>query len=170
MRNKDICVWLSVPLRAWFAALALGTLGLVAVGMTLQHLLNLSPCPLCIFQRVLYMAIGFVALLACLLPSLRHLWSLLIAALASIGGLVAAYQTWLQAFPELASECSYTDPNLIERLVDWLGMQWPSLFMATGFCSSKEWVFLGLSMANWSLVVFLGIIGFALVLFYRREK
>jgi disulfide bond formation protein DsbB len=24
------------------------------------------------------------------------------------------------------------------------------MFMATGFCSSKDWVFLGLSMANWS--------------------
>lgn len=28
------------------------------------------------------------------------------------------------------------------------------MFMATGFCSSKEWVFLHLSMANWSALCF----------------
>jgi hypothetical protein len=32
-------------------------------------------------------------------------------------------------------------------------VRWPELFMATGFCSSKDWVFLGLSMANWSALV-----------------
>ena len=47
-----------VPLRAWFATLALGSLGLVAVGMELQTLLHLAPCPFCIFQRLLYMVIG----------------------------------------------------------------------------------------------------------------
>jgi disulfide bond formation protein DsbB len=75
----------------------------------------------------------------------------------------------MQAYPELAKECSYTDPNLIERLVDWLGMQAPSMFMATGFCTSKEWVFLGLSMANWSCLVFLGIVGYAVFLFKIRK-
>jgi hypothetical protein len=51
------------------------------------------------------------------------LWSALIAGLAGLGFGVAAYQTWMQAYPHLAPECSFTDPNAIERLVDWLGMQ-----------------------------------------------
>ena len=41
-----------VPVRAWFATLALGSLGLVALGMELQTLLRLAPCPFCIFQRL----------------------------------------------------------------------------------------------------------------------
>jgi len=81
---------------------------------------------------------------------------------------VAGYQTWMQAFPELVNECSYSNPNLIERLVDWLGMQYPPLFLATGFCTSKEWVFLGLSMANWSVLVFAAILGYAVFLMKRR--
>jgi len=161
--------WREVPVRAWFAALALGVFGLVAVGMELQHLLRLAPCPLCIFQRLLYLVIGLVALAGVLLPGVRLLWSVLIAALASGGVAVAGYQTWMQAFPHLANECSYSDPNAIERLVDWLGMQWPSLFLATGFCTSREWEFLGLSMANWSLLVFAGIVGYAALLFLRRD-
>ncbi len=74
----------------------------------------------------------------------------------------------MQAFPLLATECGYSDPNLIERLVDWLGMQWPSLFLATGFCTSRDWEFLALSMANWSLLVFAGIVGYAALLFMRK--
>ena len=161
--------WRDIPVRAWFATLALGTLGLVAAGMELQQLFRLAPCPLSIFQRVLYIVIGLVALAGVLLPGGRLLWSALIAALAAGGVAVAGYQTWMQAFPHLATECGYNDPNLIERLVDWLGMQWPSLFLATGFCTSREWEFIGLSMANWSLLVFAGIIGYAALLFVRKD-
>ena len=161
--------WREIPVRAWFATLALGTLGLVAFGMELQQLFRLAPCPLCIFQRVLYIVIGLVAMAGVLLPGGRLLWSALIAALAAGGVAVAGYQTWMQAFPHLATECGYSDPNLIERLVDWLGMQWPSLFLATGFCTSREWEFIGLSMANWSLLVFAGIVGYAALLFMRKD-
>ncbi|HQU80420.1 MAG TPA: disulfide bond formation protein B [Azonexus sp.] len=161
--------WRDIPVRAWFATLALGTLGLVAFGMELQQLFRLAPCPLCIFQRLLYIVIGLVALAAVLLPGGRLLWSAMIAALAAGGVAVAGYQTWMQAFPHLATECGYSDPNLIERLVDWLGMQSPSLFLATGFCTSREWEFLGLSMANWSLLVFAGIVGYAALLFMRKD-
>jgi disulfide bond formation protein DsbB len=161
--------WREVPVRAWFAVLTLGVFGLVAASMELQHLLRLAPCPLCIFQRLLYMVIGLVALAGVLLPGGRLLWSALIAALASGGVAVAGYQTWMQAFPLLATECGYSDPNLIERLVDWLGMQWPSLFLATGFCTSRDWEFLALSMANWSLLVFAGIVGYAALLFMRKD-
>lgn len=157
-----------VPVRAWFATLSLGCFGLVGFGLELQAMLNLAPCPLCIFQRLLYLLVGILAFGGFLLPFGRLVWGALIAAIAALGLGVAGYQTWMQAFPELANECSYSNPNLIERLVDWLGMQYPPLFLATGFCTSKEWVFLGLSMANWSVLVFAGILGYAVLLIKRR--
>ncbi len=160
--------WSQIPVRAWFASLGLGCLGLVAVGMELQALLRLSPCPLCIFQRLLYIVIGSIGLAGVLVPVARPLWAGLAALLALLGVGVAGYQTWMQAYPHLAPECSFTDPNAIERLVDWLGMQMPSLFLATGFCSSREWEFLGLSMANWSLLIFAGIVGSAVLLMRAR--
>ncbi|RIX47028.1 MAG: disulfide bond formation protein B [Rhodocyclales bacterium GT-UBC] len=158
-----------VPVRAWFAGLSLGCFGLVAVGLELQALLHLAPCPLCIFQRLLYLVIGLVALLACALPRAKVGFAGLVGGLAVWGGGVAAYQTWMQAFPELATECGMTDPTLIERLVDWLGMQNPALFLATGFCASRDWEFLGLSMANWSVVMFAGIAAYAAFVFRRRD-
>ena len=159
-----------VPTRAWFATLALGCFGLVAVGLELQALFRLAPCPLCIFQRLLYLVIGVVGLLGFALPAGRMLWAGLGGALALGGFSVAAYQTWMQAFPELATECGYADPNAIERLVDWLGMQYPGLFLATGFCTNRDWVFLDLSMANWSMLIFAGIVGYLVVLAKRGGK
>lgn len=136
----------------------MGCLGLVAVGMELQVLWRLAPCPLCIFQRVLYLAIGIVGLLGFLWPVGRMLWAGLIGGLGLFGFGVAAYQSWMQAYPELANECGGVNQNLIERFVDWLGMQWPDWFLATGFCTSREWELFGLSMANQSAIVFAGIV------------
>lgn len=163
-------IWSKVPVRAWFATLGIGCLGLVAIGMELQNLLRLAPCSLCIFQRLLYIVIGVVGLLGWVMPSGRLLWSALAVGLAGLGLGVAAYQTWMQAYPHLAPECSFTDPNAIESLVDWLGMQMPSLFLATGFCTSRDWEFLGMSMANWSAVVFAGIVGYAVLLFRSKFR
>jgi disulfide bond formation protein DsbB len=76
----------------------------------------------------------------------------------------------MQAYPHLAPECSFTDPNMIERLVDWLGMEWPSLFLATGFCTSRDWELFGLSMANWSVLVFAGIVAYVWLFLLRKQR
>lgn len=152
-------------------AVALGAFGLVGAGLVLGEVLQLNPCPLCIFQRVLYLLVGLFALIGALgadRPAVRNGAGGL-AVVAALGGLATAgYQTWMQAYPSLAMECGFSDPNLIERLVDWLGQLWPYMFLATGFCTSKEWVFLGLSMANWSVVCFLALGLFAFFSLRRR--
>lgn len=148
------------PRRAWLASLALGCFGVVAAGMIMQQLLNLAPCPLCIFQRFLYLVIGLVALLGTLCP-LAQLPAILAAALlAALGFGIAAWQSWMQAYPHLAPTCSFTDPTLIERFVYWLGAEFPGWFLATGLCTSREWELFGLSIANWSVLVFAGLLGF----------
>ena len=164
MQENTACVWSTVPMRAWFATLALGCFGVVAMGMALQQMLNLAPCPLCIFQRLLYLLLGAVALLGAIWPgaSAAVLGS---AGLLALGGLaVSLWQSWMQAYPHLAPTCNFTDPNLIERLVYWLGGEFPAWFLATGLCTSREWELFGLSMANWSVFLFLGILGYLVVL------
>jgi len=156
--------------RGSFGLMALASAGLVVAGLVLGELLKLHPCPLCIFQRLLYLVVALLALGGALLPGWYRLWGAL-AGLAAAGGLAtAAYQSWLQFAPEVAKECGFGEPTLIEQLVDWLGMQWPDMFMATGFCSSKEWVFLGLSMANWSILCFAGFLAAAALLTLRRSR
>ena len=155
--------------RSVFAVLATTSLGLVASGLILGELARLQPCHLCNLQRLIYLVLAFFALCGVLLPRARKLWSVLVALTAAYGLVTAIEQSWMQYAPQQATECGFGDPTLVEQIVDWLGMQWPSMFMVTGFCTSKDWVFLGLSLANWSGVCFALLLAGALWLVFRRE-
>lgn len=143
-------------LRPLFRVLSLVSFGLVGAGLIVESLMKLNPCPLCIFQRVLYLVAGFLALIGFLAIKYRALGLGMagLGLLTSIGGVVtASYQSYLQAYPTSFTTCGTGEMSLIEQLVDWLGTICPSLFMATGFCTTKEYI-LGLSLANWSVVLF----------------
>lgn len=155
--------------RGAFAVLATAALGLLASGLIIGELARLQPCQLCNFQRLLYMVLAFFALCGVLLPGWRRLWSVLVGLTAGGGLITALQQSWMQYAPQQAIECGFGDPTLSERLINWLGVQWPAMFMVTGFCTNKEWVFLGLSLANWSGVCFLLLLAGAVWLLLRRE-
>ncbi|TXI73104.1 MAG: disulfide bond formation protein B [Dokdonella sp.] len=159
---------MGVSVRGGFALFGLAAGSLLVAGFALGELMSLQPCPLCIFQRLLYLLLVLLALLGVAWPVMRRLWSGLLVLTAAGGVTTAVYQSWLQYFPSPSAECGFGEPTLIEQLVDWFGVRWPSLFMATGFCSSKDWLFLGLSLANWSAVCFLLLTVAALYLFLRR--
>jgi disulfide bond formation protein DsbB len=138
--------------------LGMGMSAVWLLGLGIQLVENLNPCPLCIFQRVLYMSLGLAAVLGGLTP-FRKAWMhkalgrlLFLGALA--GFATALYQSVMQARPDLVPECSLTNPGPIERFVDWLATHYPPLFMPTGLCASQEWSLFGLSMANWSVLCF----------------
>jgi disulfide bond formation protein DsbB len=44
----------------------------------------------------------------------------------------------------------------------------PKLFRGAGDCSAVDWTFLGLSIANWALVTFTGIVIATLWMILRR--
>lgn len=155
--------------RRVFALLVTVSLGLVAAGLVLGELAHLHPCHLCNFQRLLYIVMAFFALCGVLLPGWRRLWCVLVGLTAIGGAISAVQQSWMQYVPQQAIECGFGDPTLVERIVDWLGAQWPAMFMVTGFCTSKEWIFLGLSLANWSVLCFLALLGVSVWLGCRRE-
>jgi len=150
------------PRLAWLG-LAIACALLATTSLVLTNWLDLDPCHLCIFQRLLFMLLACLAALAAVTrgmgqagraPLLRGLFGALFCALAMLGTAVATYQSWLQAQPPDAASCLGGEPSLIERLVEWLGQQVPGLFMATGFCEEKALVIFGLSLANWALVAF----------------
>jgi disulfide bond formation protein DsbB len=145
--------------RGLFAATGLAAVGLVGGGLILAHTLNLAACPLCILQRMLYLLLALEAVAAWLLAGFasagmlpRRLAALVMAATALTGAGIASYQTWLQRFAKGAS-CTADQPWW-EHLVNWAGAQWPLMFEASGLCSEAGWKFLGLSIAEWSLVAF----------------
>jgi protein dithiol:quinone oxidoreductase len=145
----------TVPPRAIWFATAAAAAAVVLTSLVVTAWLALDPCHLCIFQRLLFMLIAALGLLAALTGGLvRRLAGGLLALAAAAGAASAAYQSWLQEQPSDAISCIGGQPGLIERLVEWLGQQVPALFLATGFCEEKELLILGLSLANWALLCF----------------
>lgn len=142
------------PRHLWLA-LCLAAAGLVASSLILTAWLDLHPCHLCIFQRLLFMKLAVLGLLAFFLTGAwRKLAGALTLPISVLGIGVASYQSWLQAQPPGSISCVAGEPGMIERLVEWLGQRMPELFLATGFCEEKELEILGLSLANWALVSF----------------
>ena len=155
--------------RAVFALLAAASGGLLASGLILGEVVHLEPCYLCNFQRLLYIVIALLALCASLINRWPRVWGLLIAAAALWGVASAAEQSWMQFVPDQVTECGFSDPTLVETIVNWLSDKWPAMFMVTGLCTVKDRVFLGLSLANGSALCFLALAGVAVWQVLRRR-
>lgn len=151
----------------WLGGIGLASFALVGVGLVLSHRMNLAACPLCILQRMLYLLLGAEALLTLAGPAAMRPTAGLMAATAATGAGFAGYQTWLQRFAKDVS-CTADQPWW-EQIVNWAGTQLPFLFEATGFCSEAGWRLFGLSIAEWSLLMFCALTLLALrVLLARR--
>jgi disulfide bond formation protein DsbB len=156
------------PRRVFALPLATGV-GLVGGGLILASLLNLAACPLCIIQRMLYLLVSALALFGLLAPRAGRIAAgLLLLAASGTGVFVAAYQVWLQRFAK-GETCAAAEAWW-ERLVDWAGEQVPWLFQGNGLCSDPAWKFLGLSIADWSMVIFAGLSLYAIHALLRQRN
>lgn len=141
--------------RHGFAAIFLICAGLVGFGLWLQQSKGLEPCPLCIMQRLAFVAAGLVALIGALHAPRgwgRRIYSLLVLLAAFAGGGVAVRQSWLQHNPPKVAECGADLDFMLDSfpLADAL----PMIFRGAGDCSEVQWTFLGMSIPEWALVWF----------------
>lgn len=139
--------------RPVYAAIAVVCFGLIGFGLVLQHGMGLEPCPLCVLQRFAYVAVGiFAAASALLAPRpMARVTGVLVMLAALTGGGIAAWHVWLQMNPESLS-CGPGLSTMLENFP--LSQALPKIFSGTGECSAPGWMFLGLSIAGWSLVWF----------------
>lgn len=133
---------------------------------------GLQPCPLCIFQRIAFAALGLVMLLAGVFaPRARggqQLWALLALAAAAVGIGIAGRHVWLQLFPPEIPACGAPFAFMRET------MDTPSLvrqvLTGTGDCGAVDWTLLGLSMPWWSLIWFLLLAAWAVYAGFARRR
>ncbi|MGE0483419.1 MAG: disulfide bond formation protein B [Gammaproteobacteria bacterium] len=158
--------------RLLFAATALTCAGLLGFGYYLQFHDGLEPCPMCIFQRLCFMAVGLVALLGALHgPRDRGAiaYGTLAAVAATVGGAIAARQVWLQHLPE--DQVPACGPGLEYMLEMWpLAEVIKKALRGTGECASVDWTFLGGSIAEWSLACFAGLLAMHLAAIVHRLR
>ena len=148
---------------------------MTAIGMGyalffLQQHMGLSPCPLCIFQRIGLMVMGGFALAAALINPKSKLikLGLWLGSLAGIGWAtgVAGRHVWLQHLP--ADQVPSCGPGF-DYWLDTLPMSevLNQVFAGSGECASVDWTFMGLSIPEQSLIFFSGLIIVHLLILLR---
>ena len=145
--------------RKFFIVIFTICIGLLIFGLYLEHVHGLEACPLCIFQRIAYTVIIFIALTGAIHNPrnlLQIIYKLLMVISSITGAAIAGRQIWLQHLPpELVPECG---PGL-----DYMFNVFPfrealkMIFTGSGECAEVKWRFIGLSIAEWSLIMFIGI-------------
>ncbi len=131
---------------------AVASIAMLAVGLYLQLVLDMLPCPLCILQRYAFAAVALVCLASVVLPSVATRIGAALACVASLTGAgIAIHHLWVKAHPEISCGIDPLETALNKVVIaDWL----PALFQADGLCTTEYDPILGLSIPQWALVWF----------------
>ncbi|WP_026180451.1 disulfide bond formation protein B [Hahella ganghwensis] len=134
--------------------------GLMGFAFYLQYVEGLEPCPLCMAQRIAFVALGLV-FLAAFLHGPKKLGSMVYTALGGLVALsglaLAIRQLWLQNLPE--DQVPACGPGLEYMLeVFPLGEVITMMLKGTGECAEVQWTFIGLSIPGWTAIAFIGFV------------
>jgi protein dithiol:quinone oxidoreductase len=146
--------------------------GLLAFALFLQYVQQQEPCPLCILQRIAFIDMAAVFAVAAIHAPARRgaiVYSTLIAIMAAMGGGIAGRQVWLQHLPpDKVPACGPGFDYMIERFP--LTEALPKIFAGSGECAEVGWRFLGLSIAELSLVWFVILGALAIYVAVRAPR
>lgn len=138
--------------------------GLAFAYFWLERGLGLEPCPLCMFDRYLMAGAAVVFALAAVHgprgsgPRRVYAGVALVFLLGGVG--IGARHVWLQQLP--ADEVPACGPSL-DYLLDVfpLSEAVQMVLQGSGSCAQVDAAFLGVTLAQWTLVVFVGLAALA---------
>jgi len=139
--------------RGLLGWIGLASLAAVAAALVAQHRFDMQPCPWCIFQRVLYLAIAALALAGWLLPT-RVATIVLALAVGLLGAGGVASAVFQHQVAAKDSSCAFT---LADRFLSITGLETavPWLFQVTATCADAAAArLLGLGFEVWSGLLF----------------
>ena len=143
---------------------------LLAVALFMQYQMELEPCPLCLMQRMVFIAIGLVCLVGLILRFswLRKLCAGLMSFFALIGIGLSSRQLWLQSLPE--DQIPTCGPGFDYMMNTFPLLKALSLILSgSGECAEVQWTFLGISIPGWSLLCFVGFVLLGLYLLFSQK-
>jgi disulfide bond formation protein DsbB len=122
----------------WALAICILSGGLLCIGLVMEHAMGLSPCPLCMMQRIWLALVGLTAY-----ASLAHsprwgIYPLVGGVFAIIGSGFSLRQIWLQNLPkDQVPSCGPDLAYMIESfpLSDLLA----AMTSGTGDCAEVSW-------------------------------
>ena len=141
---------------AWLAGVALACLAAVGAALVSQHAFGMQPCPWCVLQRVIFLAVALACGLGLAWRSAagRRVGAGL-ALLLALGGVAAALWQHFQA--AASASCNLT---LADKIVSrWLQLDAlaPDVFEARASCADAAVDLLGVPYDFWSLALLVAI-------------
>jgi len=158
--------------RWLYLAGALFASGLMGFGLYLQYVKHQDPCPLCMVQRVIFIAILAMFAIAALHGPKRvgqWLYGIVIGLLSASGIAVAARHIWIQHLPP--DQVPACGPGL-DYMLDTMPMArvLKELMHGSGECAAKGWSFLTLGIPEWSLLCYFALGVWALLIALRKGR
>ena len=150
--------------RSLLLSIAIACVGLIGVALYLQIGLDMLPCPLCVIQRYLFLAIAAMCLIGAYGKPKVGAGLALLAALGGLG--TAGKHLYVLAHPGLS--CGI-DPmeTMLNKIPTAVYM--PLLFKADGLCEDALAPWFGLSIPQWSFLWF-GLFTLALAWLLIRRR
>ncbi len=136
---------------------------LMGVALFMQYVMHYEPCPLCIFQRISFIVIGLICLVAAAHnPAYigHKIYGTLIAIAALFGLGLAIRHSWLQHNPPEFVECGGGLEYWLETLPTNKVVE--KILQGTGECTDVVWKFMGLSIPEWTAIMYFGFTLFAI--------
>ncbi len=129
------------------------SLGVVVVALVSQHAFEMQPCPWCVLQRLIFLAIGVLALLGLVWrgPTGSRVAGTL-ALLLGIAGIASAL--WQHFVAAKSASCNLTLADKIVTATQ-LDRVLPAVFEARASCADAAVSLLGIPYALWAAIVFL---------------
>lgn len=145
----------SFPVQFLLGFLACAALLAYAFHTQFREVNPLDPCPLCIFQRIAFFAMGVVFLLGALHSPARAwgraVYGTLVLISAGAGIAVAGRHVWITHLPaDQVPTCGAPFEYMRQTMGPLRLVQ--KVMTGSGECAKVDWTFLGLSMPAWSLL------------------
>jgi disulfide bond formation protein DsbB len=129
------------------AGTALLSLGAVGAALVSQHVYGMEPCPWCILQRVIFLAIA----LACVVGLFAQRLGAALVLVLALSGVAAAL--WQHFKAAASSSCAMTVADKIVSAMK-LDSLWPDVFLARASCADAAVSLWGVPYDFWSLALF----------------
>jgi protein dithiol:quinone oxidoreductase len=140
------------------AGTALVCIGAVAAALVSQHVFDMQPCPWCVLQRVIFLAIALACGLGLLWRSrVGRLTSAGLALLLAASGIAAAL--WQHFRAAASASCNLTLADKIVSGLLQLDSLLPDVFAPRASCADAAVNLLGVPYDFWSLALFLALDG-----------
>ena len=143
----------AAPVVWWpFLVLALVSFAALAAALVSQHVYGMEPCAWCVLQRLIFLAIGLVAVIGLAVRGAAVIWpAAAVCLVLSLTGLAAAL--WQHFVAAQSASCNLT---LADRIVSAtrLDTLLPDVFAARASCADAAVSLVGVPYAFWAAAAF----------------